>query len=256
MVAAAPAVLILMWGKTKTCFFDFTRPRSSVQRRAQRRCGRLQTLKPCRFRAGAACAAWRVTFENPDPCAMKGSSVEFRCSYNYSEGETVKAVAWYKGEMQDGRWIRVKVADFPSIHNRSVYLGDTQHNCSLAIHDLHENDTGHYYFYFETEAFGRQSKRSIRLSVAGEIPVRSPAFELLRFPNQPFCFLYRAASQGATLLHGEGGVWCDACLRAVLPNPCHLVQRWGAGHQRTVPGSDRGCWELHVCCRGTGVGPV
>ncbi|XP_029694801.1 hemicentin-1-like isoform X2 [Takifugu rubripes] len=104
-------------------------------------------------------------FEKPDLCALKGSSVEFRCSYNYSESEMVSDVAWSKGEKKSGRWIRVKLADLPSVHNRSVYLGDMQHKCGLAIHDLQENDTGHYYFHFDTDAYGRRSKTSVYLAV-------------------------------------------------------------------------------------------
>lgn len=133
--------------------------------------------------AGAVNAARWVMFEKPDPCALKGSSVEFRCSYNYSESEFVRDVAWYKGGEKSGRWIRVKLADLPSVHNRSVYLGDMQHKCSLAIHDLQENDTGHYYFHFDTDAYGRRSKTSVYLSVTGKITTDSvsPSVELLLF---------------------------------------------------------------------------
>nr|XP_046255655.1 B-cell receptor CD22-like isoform X2 [Scatophagus argus] len=110
-------------------------------------------------------AAWSVTFENPNACALNGSSVEFRCSYNYSDGETVNKTAWYKGELKDGRWTRVPLSDLPSYQNRSEYLGDLQHNCSLAIHDVQENDTGYYYFRFDTETYGWRSKKSVYLSV-------------------------------------------------------------------------------------------
>lgn len=110
-----------------------------------------------------------MTFENPDPCALKGSSVEFRCSYNYTDGETVRKTAWYKGELKNGIWVRVALSDLPSYQNRSEYLGDLQHNCSLAIHDLQDNDTGHYYFSFDTDMYGRRSKRSVYLSVTGKI---------------------------------------------------------------------------------------
>ncbi|TWW79559.1 hypothetical protein D4764_10G0005890 [Takifugu flavidus] len=40
-----------------------------------------------------------------------------------------------------------------------------QHKCGLAIHDLQENDTGHYYFHFDTDAYGRRSKTSVYLAV-------------------------------------------------------------------------------------------
>lgn len=119
--------------------------------------------------AGTLSSAWSVTFENPNPCALKRSSVEFRCSYSYTDGETVLKAAWYKGELKDGRWIRVDLSDLPSYHNRSEYLGGLQHDCSLAIHDLQDNDTGHYYFRFDTETYGWRSRTSVHLSVTGTV---------------------------------------------------------------------------------------
>lgn len=119
--------------------------------------------------AGTVSAAWSVTFENRNPCAVKGSSVEFNCSYNYQDGETVRKATWYKGESKDGHWIRVELSDLPSYHNRSEYLGDLQHNCSLAIRDLQDNDTGYYYFRFDTETYGWRSRESVYLSVTGKI---------------------------------------------------------------------------------------
>lgn len=118
-------------------------------------------------------AAQTVFFENPDICASKGSSVNFRCSYNYSEEETITGVTWYKGVQKGANWSRLRLADFPSLHSRSEYLGDMQHNCSLAIHNLQENDTGHYYFRFDTNAYGRRSKTSVYLSVTGKITMNS-----------------------------------------------------------------------------------
>lgn len=115
------------------------------------------------------CTAQSVIFENPDNCALKGSSVYFRCSYNYGEDETITGVAWYRGGLNGLHWIRLKLADFPSLHKRSKYLGDMQHNCSLAIHDLQANDSGYYYFHFDSDAYGRRSKTSVYLSVAGKV---------------------------------------------------------------------------------------
>ncbi|XP_075937539.1 B-cell receptor CD22-like isoform X2 [Anarhichas minor] len=120
----------------------------------------LLILKP-----GAVSAGWSVTFEKTDPCALKGSSVELSCSYNYTDEETVKKTAWYKGELQNGSWRRVALSDLPSYQNRFEYLGDQQHDCGLAIHDLQVNDTGHYYFRFDTEAYGRRSMESVYLTV-------------------------------------------------------------------------------------------
>nr|XP_043889269.1 B-cell receptor CD22-like isoform X2 [Solea senegalensis] len=112
-----------------------------------------------------------VTFENPNPCALKGKSVEFRCSYSYREGETVRKTTWYRGKLNGTIWTRVALSDFPSYESRSEYLGDWQHNCSLAIHDLQVNDTGYYYFRFDTDTYGFRSKKSVYLSVT-ELNVR------------------------------------------------------------------------------------
>ncbi|XP_074539280.1 B-cell receptor CD22-like [Halichoeres trimaculatus] len=115
--------------------------------------------------AGTQGADWSVTFENPDPCAVKGSSVEFRCSYSYKDGQTVRGTSWNKGESRNGTWVRVKLSDFPAYENRSEYVGDKQHDCSLVLHDLQLDDTGYYYFRFDTTKFGYRSKTSVYLSV-------------------------------------------------------------------------------------------
>ncbi|XP_034731036.1 B-cell receptor CD22 [Etheostoma cragini] len=115
--------------------------------------------------SGTVIAGSSVTFESPNSCALKGSSVHLSCSYNYLDGETVKKTAWYKGKLINGTWTRVKLSDLPSYQNRFRYLGDQQHNCDLAIDDLQENDTGHYYFWFDTQMYARRSKESVHLSV-------------------------------------------------------------------------------------------
>ncbi|CAI5663001.1 unnamed protein product [Oreochromis niloticus] len=117
-------------------------------------------------KSGTLSAAWSVTFENPDLCAVKGSSVTFRCIYNYTDGETVRKTGWYKGHLKNDIWKRVELSDLPSYHHRYEYLGDEQHNCSLAVHDLQVNDTGYYYFHFGTDTIGRRSKTSVYLTVS------------------------------------------------------------------------------------------
>lgn len=117
------------------------------------------------MKTGTTVSGWSVTFENPNPCALKGSSVEFSCSYNYSNGEIVSKTAWSKGQMKSGIWTRVALSDHPLYQNRSEYLGDQQHDCSLAIHDLQVEDTGDYYFWFDTNMYGRRSKTSLHLYV-------------------------------------------------------------------------------------------
>ncbi|XP_051262199.1 B-cell receptor CD22 [Dicentrarchus labrax] len=121
---------------------------------------------------GPVSSAWSVTFENSDPCGLKGSSVEFRCSYNYPDGESVTNTTWHRGGLKDKQWKRFKLSELPSYQNRSEYIGDRQHDCSLVIHDLQDNDTGFYYFRFDTESYGWHSKKSVYLSVTEMISAR------------------------------------------------------------------------------------
>ncbi|KAK2844242.1 hypothetical protein Q5P01_010901 [Channa striata] len=117
------------------------------------------------LKQGTLVTGFSVTFENPNPCAIKGTSVVFRCTYNYTDGETATKTTWYKGAMKDGIWTRVRLSEFPSYDNRSEYLGDLQYNCSLALHELEANDTGYYYFRLDTDKYGWRSKKSVHLSV-------------------------------------------------------------------------------------------
>ncbi|GLD59492.1 hemicentin-2-like protein [Lates japonicus] len=112
-------------------------------------------------------ARWSVTFENPDPCALKGSSAQLWCSFNYPDGETVHKTVWFRGEVKNGSWRRTELSSLPSYQNRVKYLGDQKHNCSLEIHDLRDSDIGYYYFRFDTNTYGWRSKGSVYLSVTG-----------------------------------------------------------------------------------------
>lgn len=76
--------------------------------------------------------------------------------------------AWSKGEFINGAWARVEFSHLPAIDNRSQYLGDLQHDCSLSIRDLQENDTGYYYFRFDTDKLGWRSRKSVYLTVTGK----------------------------------------------------------------------------------------
>ncbi|XP_044215623.1 B-cell receptor CD22-like isoform X2 [Thunnus albacares] len=110
-------------------------------------------------------SAWSVTFETRTSCVLKGSSVEFRCSYNYTVGETVRKTVWSKGGFKNGTWKRTELSNLTSYEGRVQYLGDQLHDCSLAIHDLQDNDTGYYYFRFDTDTYGWRSRKSVYLSV-------------------------------------------------------------------------------------------
>ncbi|TNN47819.1 B-cell receptor CD22 [Liparis tanakae] len=102
------------------------------------------------------------------------------CSYNYTAGESVQQTEWYKGRRQSGFWTsgvwkHVALSNSPSFHNRFEYLGDRRHDCSVAIHDLWVNDTGHYHFRFDMETFHRWSQTSVYLTVTELSASVSPA---------------------------------------------------------------------------------
>lgn len=69
--------------------------------------------------------------------------------------------------IQNGVWKRVELSVLPSYRGRLEYQGDHVHDCSLVLRELQEEDTGHYYFWFDTDRFGRRSKQSVYLSVTG-----------------------------------------------------------------------------------------
>lgn len=142
----------------------------------------------------------------------------FRCFYNCSEDETVTDVAWYKGGQKDAQWIHFKLADVPLLHNRSEYLGDMRHDCSLAIHDVQQNDSGHYYFHFDTDAFGRRSKTSVYLSVTGKMTTYSaPSFMLFQPGIFFFCTEMEASVRPSPTVRPGWAVWLEC--QTSCPNP-------------------------------------
>uniref|UniRef100_A0A3Q2DGD8 Ig-like domain-containing protein n=1 Tax=Cyprinodon variegatus TaxID=28743 RepID=A0A3Q2DGD8_CYPVA len=110
-------------------------------------------------------AAWSVTFENPDYCALEGTSVEFKCSYHYPEDESVRETGWCKGLLQNGTWKRVKLSTLLTYKNRFKYQGDHTKNCSLVLQDVQESDAGYYYFWFDTNKFGRNRSSGLKASI-------------------------------------------------------------------------------------------
>ncbi|XP_024860354.1 B-cell receptor CD22-like isoform X2 [Kryptolebias marmoratus] len=85
----------------------------------------------------AVATGHNITFESPDLCALRGSSVQFRCLYSYPEQESVKETAWFKGELINDIWKRTRLSELPSFQDRFEYRGDLQHNCSLVLHSIH-----------------------------------------------------------------------------------------------------------------------
>ncbi|XP_026159975.1 hemicentin-1-like [Mastacembelus armatus] len=98
---------------------------------------------------------WGVTYTATDICAIKGSTVNIRCTYRYPskiEGRVtvVEETLWF-----------AKVSDYEPVDLRiaSEYSGHVQYQCedktcTLTIRDLRETDSAQYKFRFITNQPG------------------------------------------------------------------------------------------------------
>lgn len=93
---------------------------------------------------GVWSGAWRVTMKNQ--CALRGTSVVLKCSYDYPSRQTVREVGWFKESWNHGIW---SLGPLPSSEH-FVYIGNHWHDCTLKINDIRYADQGNYYFRFET----------------------------------------------------------------------------------------------------------
>uniref|UniRef100_A0A3B1IQB7 Ig-like domain-containing protein n=1 Tax=Astyanax mexicanus TaxID=7994 RepID=A0A3B1IQB7_ASTMX len=112
---------------------------------------------------------WSVTYSPKSICALKGSTVTMGCTYSYPEGLTVQTAFWTKS-LPSARGVEPPdLLDDPEYRDRVQYLGDKQHNCSLSLRDVRENDQSKYYFRFITNKEGEkyQGTDGVYLSVTG-----------------------------------------------------------------------------------------
>ncbi|XP_071395444.1 B-cell receptor CD22-like [Centroberyx affinis] len=94
---------------------------------------------------------WGVTYTPTEICALKGSTVDIRCTYRYPaylDGLTVTAekTLWFTKQEGDEP---VDLRTDSEYEGRVEYHGD-QKNCSLRITDLRETDSAVYKFKFIT----------------------------------------------------------------------------------------------------------
>ncbi|XP_033985897.1 B-cell receptor CD22-like isoform X1 [Trematomus bernacchii] len=97
---------------------------------------------------------WGVTYSSTEICAVKGSTVEIRCSYTYPSRwkgsvNTVEKTFWFK---QKGGQRLALTTD-------SEYAGRVENLCennicTLRIRNLRESDSAEYMFRFETNQKG------------------------------------------------------------------------------------------------------
>ncbi|XP_033945304.1 sialic acid-binding Ig-like lectin 10 [Pseudochaenichthys georgianus] len=94
---------------------------------------------------------WGVTYSSTEICAVKGSSVEMRCSYEYPSTlkgsvNTVEKTFWFV-EKKDGEYVDVTT--------ESEYAGRVEdrcenNTCTLRIRNLTESDSAEYKFRITT----------------------------------------------------------------------------------------------------------
>ena len=115
---------------------------------------------------------WGVTYSSTEVCALKGSTVEIRCSYTYpsriNDSETtVTETLWF-----------TKGTDMAPVDltTDAEYAGRVQYRCenniyTLRISDLRERDSAEYRFRIETnQPNGRYTgEPGVTLSVTGNI---------------------------------------------------------------------------------------
>ncbi|CDQ79683.1 unnamed protein product [Oncorhynchus mykiss] len=114
---------------------------------------------------------WMVTFNDTDPCALKGSSVVFGCSYDYPSGQTVTNTFWkFKTQKEDTNFFEAQ-----QYRERVEYLGNEKHNCTLRMNNLISSDANSYLFRFKTVNNAWSSKTSVSLTLTGNFDTRSKA---------------------------------------------------------------------------------
>ncbi|XP_044047689.1 uncharacterized protein LOC122874132 [Siniperca chuatsi] len=98
---------------------------------------------------------WGVTYTSTQICALKGSTVEIRCSYKYPSRinrlyTTVEKTFWFT---------KMNGNEHVDLRTESEYAGRVQYSCNkksctLRIPDLRESDSAEYKFRFITNQQG------------------------------------------------------------------------------------------------------
>ncbi|CAI5681319.1 unnamed protein product [Oreochromis niloticus] len=98
---------------------------------------------------------WSVTYTSTHICALKGSTVDIRCSYSYppiinNVHNTAQERVWF---IKDGHKSVLDVNNNPAYTDRVEYIFD-ENDCTLRITDLRERDSAEYEFRFTTNQPG------------------------------------------------------------------------------------------------------
>ncbi|XP_063739694.1 titin-like [Eleginops maclovinus] len=94
---------------------------------------------------------WRVTYSSIEICAVKGSTVEIRCSYTYPFTSSRVEKAFWFTKMKDDEYVDL-TAD--SEYTGRVQYSNKVKDCTLRISQLKDSDSGLYKFRFTTDESG------------------------------------------------------------------------------------------------------
>ncbi|XP_035277699.1 B-cell receptor CD22-like isoform X3 [Anguilla anguilla] len=97
---------------------------------------------------------WGVWTPKTPICTVRGSTVVIPCNYSYpNKSMKVENVIWCKPEKcSDYHVDNGSANDVTSqFKGRAMYLGDKKNNCTLKIKDLRYEDSGSYWFRFESQ---------------------------------------------------------------------------------------------------------
>ncbi|XP_029498481.2 B-cell receptor CD22-like [Oncorhynchus nerka] len=125
---------------------------------------------------GVSGSNWKVTFNDTAPCALRGSSVVFACSYAYPSDQTITNSFWYFSSQRKNNDLFLA----QEYRGRVEYLGNKDNNCTLKINNLISSDATQYHFRFETVNKGGEtnawsSKTWVSLSLTGLTAKVQPA---------------------------------------------------------------------------------
>ncbi|KAJ8262666.1 hypothetical protein COCON_G00151230, partial [Conger conger] len=92
---------------------------------------------------------WGVTYTPERICALKGSSVDMRCTYSYPTWHKVQKAFWFI------RWSPPQEPEDlsldPEYSGRVEYRENLNRDCTFRIKQLRETDAKTYYFRFLTD---------------------------------------------------------------------------------------------------------
>ncbi|XP_076140788.1 sialic acid-binding Ig-like lectin 16 isoform X2 [Alosa pseudoharengus] len=94
-------------------------------------------------------AGSNVKYQTMKTCALEGSSVSIVCSYSYPKGHKVTATHWFKAQSLDK--VTHDILQDHVFKDRVENLGDGTQSCTVRINNLRVEDSGTYWFSFETD---------------------------------------------------------------------------------------------------------